>query len=272
METEYKSYKLEKKKNNLLKKSCIYVSAFFAIMWTSFIWIPKSKEQFQVTQLNVAMSEPNTKRLLTLVRWDYSEADKMMEVQFRMENQSFDGRDEYAWSAVDRRKGRLSAESIYSDNEIIVVRINEVPSNWSTISLRMGFVESNPDEQPLFKIYGDESNIQVVEWIENREGRDYYILDFNNTITYYESEIVKAENEITNTKAKIKEVSETIENKSQKLEYMTDQELEVAMSEINSLKEMIEDCHENISDYKDSIEEYNQRILKLQEKIKAYQK
>lgn len=272
METEYKSYKLKKKTNNLLKKCCICVSVFFAIMWTSFIWIPKNKEVFPVTQLNVAISEPNTKRVLTLVRWDYSADDKIMEVQFRIENQSFDGRDEYAWSAVDRRKGSLTVESVYADKEIIVVRIKEVPSHWSTISLRMGFAEINPNEKSLFKIYGDETNVKAVEHIENRTGNDYYILDFNNTITYYEDQIKKLENEITKSKGKIKEVSENIGNKSEKLEYMTEQELEVAMSEINSLKKMIEQCYENISDYKDSIEEYNQRILKLQEKIKAYQK
>lgn len=271
METEYKSYKLKKKVNPKLNVCCLCIALFFGIMWTSFIWMPGNKEEFQVTAINTQITESNTKRTLTLTRWDYSQADKLMEVQFRIENKNYDGKDDYVWSAAERYKGSVDVDEVYADTEILVVQIREIPSGWSTISLRMAFEGNDPDTEYLFKVYGDHTNVQFVDQIEVRDKNGYYILDINNMISYYQDEIENLINDIDETKEKISQVSRTIESESEKLEYMTEQELETSMSEIASLEAKIDGYYQDISNYQDSIVEYNKRISNLQEKIKLYQ-
>lgn len=271
MENEYKSYKLKKKINPMLKMFCTGVGIFLCVMWTSFIWLPKNQEEFQVTQLNVPIKEPNTNRILTITRWDYSESDKTMEVQMRIENRNYDGRNKYTWSAVDRHKGSLQVESVYADEEMLVVQIKKVPSSWSIISLRIALAGSDPDTEYLYKLYGNATNVQSVEHIKTLDKNGYYVLDINSNISFYKNQIINLEKNITETKEKIGEINGTVDLKSKELQYMTDQELNVAMAEIKSLESMKEEYYQDIAAFENTILEYNQRILNLQEKIKTYQ-
>lgn len=267
MEKEYKNYKLKKNINPTLKIACICVVVFLGIMWTSFLWLPQNKEEFQVTQLNVPMEESTTNRVLTMIRWDYSEYDELMEIQFKIENNNFDGKDAYVWSAVDRYQGSLSVDKIYEDTEILVVQIKNVPSNWSIISLRMTLQGHNPDTEFMFKMYGDDTNVAKVNSLKTLDKNGYYILDIQNSIALYEMKIEDLKAENIECQAKIKEISKSIEGRMEKLQYMTEKEKDVALEEINSLQALTESHGKTIEDNLSEIQEYEQRISNLNAKV-----
>ena len=241
MEKEYKTYRLKKRINPFLSGSIVVVALFYFFVLSSTIWIPQNSK-FKITEMNTKMLEPNSERSIILTRWDYSSKQRKMQIQFQIENKSYDGKDRYEWAAVDRNKGELKTKAVYQDRNILVVEIEEVPKNWSIISLRMGMEGEDPNQAFLFKVYGNDTKIKKQEKI------------------------------VVDQEKKLRELQAIINSKTSDLKYMTEKELEEATEELAGL-ENIEDSYEtNILEAQNMKSEYEQRIVKLQEKIKTYQK
>ena len=222
--------------------------------------------------MNAKMLEPNSERSIILTRWDYSSKQRKMQIQFQIENKSYDGKDRYEWAAVDRNKGELKTKAVYQDRNILVVEIEEVPKNWSIISLRMGMEGEDPNQAFLFKVYGNDTNIRSVSLIDQDDKNDFYIYDLENEIALDRKEIKKQEKIVVDQEKKLRELQAIINSKTSDLKYMTEKELEEATEELAGL-ENIEDSYEtNILEAQNMKSEYEQRIVKLQEKIKTYQK
>lgn len=271
MEKEYKTYRLKKKINPFLTGSIVVLALFYFFVLSSTVWLPQNSD-FQITKMNTPMVESNSERSITLTRWDYSESQKKMQIQFQIENKSYDGKDTYEWAAVDRNKGELKTKAVYQDRKILVVEIDEVPKNWSIISLRMGMEGQDPNQKFLFKVYGNETNIRRIPLIDQTDKNDYYIYDLENEIALNRKEIKKQEKVVDEQGKKLKELQMAIDAKTSDLKYMTEKEVEDATEEIAALENTVESYESNILDAKNMKEEYEQRIVKLQEKIEIYKK
>lgn len=271
MEKEYKTYKLKKKINPFLSGSIVIVALFYFFVLSSTVWIPQNSK-FKITEMNAQMFEPNSERSIILTRWDYSEKQSKMQIQFQIENKSYDGKDRYEWAAVDRNKGELKTKAVYQDRNILVVEIEEVPKNWSIISLRMGMEGEDPNQAFLFKVYGNDTNIRSVSLIDQDDKNDFYIYDLENEIALDRKEIKKQEKIVVTQEKKLKELQAIINSKTSDLKYMTEKELEEATEELAGLENIEESYETNILEAQNMKSEYEQRIVKLQEKIKTYQK
>lgn len=271
MEKEYKTYKLKKKINPVLTWCIAGVAVFYFVMLTSTIWTPQSSK-FEITKKNTPLFDADSERRLTLIRWDYSENDKKMQIQFKIENRSYDGKDEYEWAAVDRNKGNLKTKAVYQDRKILVIEIEDIPKNWSVISLRMAMKGEDPNQAFLFKVYGNDTNVRSVSQISGKDKNDYYIFDLENEIALDRKEIKKQEKTISEKEKNLKELQVILNAKTADLKYMTEKEIEEANEEILGLQTTAEAYETSISEAKNMKIEYEQRIVKLQEKIKIYQK
>lgn len=271
MEDEYKSFHLRKKKNTFLLIVSVAVMFFYFVMFTSAMWLPSDGGDYQQIAINQSIINEEHKRTLTLVRWDYSEEQKQMQIQFRIENFNYDGKNEYNFSAIDKNNGKLKTVSVYQDMEILVIDIKDVPKKWSTISLRIGFAEEDPDQKNIFKIYGNSQNINEVNAIEEGNKNSYYILDTECQITEIEKQIEDEKYSITKHQDRISEITKTMSIKTENLEYMTEKEKKEAIAEISSMENEIKASQDSIKGSEDRISEYQDRIAKLEEKIKSYE-
>lgn len=269
MEDTYKSYKLKKKINPYLVLVCAVISIFYTVMLTSAGWYPENDGGYQETRIFETLENETLQRTLTLIRWEYSEKQKEMQVQFRIENNAFDGKDTYDFAAVDRNRGTLDAVSTYQDSEILVVTIKDVPEKWSTISLRVALNHDDPNTDYIFKLYGNDKNIKNVSRIEHLSKNGYYILDAQAGIEELEKEIKLEKKEIEKNQNSIKELSEAITAKTDAMRYMTKQEKEETQITIESLKGSSEAHQTDITEHEGNIEEYEKRIKKLNEKIQS---
>ncbi|WP_288730674.1 hypothetical protein [uncultured Fusobacterium sp.] len=271
MENEYKSYRVLKKKNRILMGITLLVVSFYFIMLTSGTWLPNDGGDYQQLAINQSITNTEYNRTITLVRWDYSQKQQRMQVQLRIENMNYDGKNEYAFSAVDKNRGKLNTVSVYQDMEILVLNINKVPKRWSTISLRIGLAEDDPDQSSIFKIYGNSKNINSVDEIENGNKNSYYVLDTKCSIADIENKIEKENQSITRNQEKIKEITNTIDVKTDNLEFLTETEKKEALSVIGQMESEIEVCQDSIKESENAISEYKERIEKLEEKISSYE-
>lgn len=272
MENEYKSYRLKKPINPFLKVFLIMIAMFYIFMLTSSGWMQESDGNYEETAINKMITNENVKRSLALIRWEYSESQEKMQIQLRIENNSLDGKNEYDFVAVDRNRGTLKAVSeIYQDNTIVVLDINNVPKNWSTISLRMALKGDNPNEKFIFRIYGNDKNIKSVDKIVDSGKNSYYILDIKASIDELKEKIKEQEAIIADDKQKIEEITKLISDKTDNLSYMTEQEMEEANGKINALRSSAESYRSEIIKCQDLNLEYQQRIEKLNEKIESYE-
>lgn len=271
MEQEYKDYKLNKKINPKINIALCLVLGFYFIVLTSQIWLPDTKSKYVTIQPGAQVEELKTKRKLTLTRWEYSKEQKKMQLQFRIENQSFDGKDEYVFSAASDKGGRLEVKSIYQDTEIYVSEIVDVPKRWGTISFRVALAGDDPDLEYLFKIYGNDDNIRIVDKLERGNKNLYYVADTQCSIEVDQKEIAKLEKKNEQLKDTIQQINKAIIKKTNELEFMTEKEAEEATANIDTLRNTIASHEDAITENNKLIQEYQARISKLNEKMQTFQ-
>lgn len=69
----------------------------------------------------------------------------MMELQFTIDNQSYDGVNTYKFKALDRNKGYLKTDTVIEQDDLFVVRINEVPTSWTQIAFWITMPDNTND-------------------------------------------------------------------------------------------------------------------------------
>lgn len=268
MEEEYKTYRLEKKSNPVLRNIVVAMGICIIMLYTSNIWYP-TKSDYKVTPYDTAIVNTDLKRELTLIRWEYSETQKLMQVQMQIKNSALDGVKEYVWSAKDRYKGIYEVEAVYQDYDIIVVNLINVPKDWTVISLRMGMPENDPNYHSILKILGNYSNIQKVDNIENLDKNGYYKLDAEHSIAVSEKIVLKLEKDKENLRGKIEEINRERNDQIEKMEYLTEKEKEKAKVEIGTLENTIVTYQNQISELEAEQEEQREKIEKQREKIES---
>lgn len=268
---EYKNYKLKKKINPILSFAVIAVAIFYIVAISSGMWFPRKSGEYEIAKYNTKYEVNDLKRSFYLIDWEYSKEQKMMEIQFKVINKSFDGIENYSWSAVERFKGKLPIKPVYEDENILVVQIKDIPNKWSTISVRIALTGKNPETEFFLKFYGDSTNIKTVEHIPQRSQNDYYIKDTQNDIKTYEASILENNKNIKILEKEIKEINKSSSELIADMEFLTEKEAEEVQSEVERFNSLIQSDLQGIEEYKKENEEYNQRIEKLKEKLKTYQ-
>lgn len=268
---EFKNYKLKKKINPILSLSVIVVAIFYIVAISSGMWFPRESGEYEIAKYNTKYEVADLKRSFSLINWEYSKEQKMMEIQFKVINKSFDGIENYSWSAAERFKGKLDIKLVYEDTNILVVQIKDIPKKWNTISVRIALNGNNPETEFFLRFYGNSTNIKAVEHIPKRSQNDYCIKDTQNDIKLYEASILKNNKNIKMLEKEIKEINKSSSEMVANMEFLTEKEAEEVHAEVERYNSLIQSNLQRIEEYEKENEEYNQRIEKLNEKLKIYE-
>lgn len=267
---EYKNYKLKKKINPILSFSVVIIAIFYIVAISSGMWFPRESGEYEIAKYNMKYEVSDLKRSFSLIDWEYSREQKMMEIQFKVTNKNFDGVENYSWSAAERFKGKLDIKPVYEDTNILVVHIKDIPKRWNTISVRIALNRKNPETEFFLKFYGDGTNIKTVEHIPKRNQNDYYIKDTQNDIKLYEASISENNKNIKMLEKEIKEINKSSSEMVANMEFLTEKEVEEVQTEVERYNSLIQSDLQKIEEYEKENEEYRQRIEKLNEKLKTY--
>lgn len=271
MEREYKTYRLERHKNPIFKTLLICFALFYLVLLTSGFWFPQSRDDFEITEIGTVQENADRNRRVTLIRWDYSEEQGIMQLQLRMENTSLDGINQYSYLAMERSHGECQAEQIYEDGQIIVVNITDIPDNWTAVSLRIGMPDTDPEEEFLFRLYGSPENISTITEIPENNRNEYYIADTRYSIQALEQENRNLQEEAEGLRTEIRELNRQITEITEELPYIPAEEMEEKEAEISALETEIQNRTGQISDITDTQQTNEEGISLLEEKIQEYQ-
>lgn len=236
-----------------------------ALFFTSNVWFGNKGELLPATKINSVKSWNDRK--VQLLSWKYSEKQRMMELQFTIDNQSYDGVNTYKFKALDRNKGYLKTDTVIEQDDLFVVRINEVPTSWTQIAFWITMPDNTND---TCKFITNEKAVDAVSKIEDKDYNGYMIERIDNQIAFYQGKIDALNDDINGQNVLIENCKKDIESYQDRLTYQTDQEQQETNKLINDAQNTIKTANGDIDTDNASIEEYNERITLLEEQKAQY--
>lgn len=253
-------------KSNLIKLFLVSYIFFLGFFLTSKMWYPDSTSDY-VPATEIGKKVTFRDRDFTLKRWDYSEKQSMMEIEFQILNHSTDGIKNLYYEAMDINEGYLQTETVFEESNLIVVRITDIPDKWSQISLRIKLAK---DDERVLKYYTNKANVNLVKEIKDKSKEEYLKNRTESDKKALESEIEKQKTMISDYEAKIDNANENISELMASKKYQTEEEQLSTDEAIHKLENDIVTYQEAIAEADKKIQEYQQRIIQAEEKITEY--
>lgn len=257
------------------KSMQIFLKAFLTVFVVGYCFFLSSSFWFPTQDLVSASGIGETftweERSFTLLSWEYSESQRMMEIWIDVNNTSKDLTNEYAASALERTKGMQDTEFLINSEDFLVIRINNVDRNWAEISLRISIMKEDDSSTDYLKLYTNKREISRTEIIPDRTENEYYLEKIRGNIQLLEKEIDEIEGSVSENKEQIEKYGIRIAELEGEKEYQTEAEaaetdslIAQIRNDVASLQSANESCNEEIV-------EYRERIEKLEEAMKEYE-
>lgn len=266
---EERNAKIKRSGNRLLVSIFILFIGGYFFFYTSNFWMPPAYEDIQVTKIGSTVEKNDRK--VTLLSWTWDQETAKQEIILDITNGSADGIDTYAFEAVDINKGQLDVDVVCQAPDFVVLCINDVPSRWTEISLRIKLPEEiNPEEVTFdtIRMYTSKAaigNMQIREGMNERAYRkmacDIRIAGYNAQIDQHLVDIESLKTTISNAEKRIKELEkEQI--------YQTESEQADTLTMISSLQSEASAAKSEQENAKREIRQLQEQI-NLQEKLKS---
>lgn len=262
-----KEAKLKKSGNSFLIKFLIIFFVGYGIFFTSSIWLGKDYEGVEITPIGTTININN--RNVTVVSWQYSKKQELMEAIIELENLSIDGIDKYLWDV--RGKGVVYKTKIIEEGEgYYVLRVYDVKEDWAEVSLNIDLKESDKKKNKdfeLIKIYTNDKEVRSVSYITRKGMKGYRKEALNAKIEYVNKKIAKNRSSKESLLKKIEEADRKLTEFSAKLDTQTEKEKEETVSSIDNIKSEKDELKEKVKACDTSFAELNEKVRLIREKI-----
>ena len=228
-----KNYEMTKRKGNLALFGIVFFFiAGYIFFFSSTMWMPSNLAASLQTPLkeNVQWGE----RTLQIRRWDYCETEQVMEVEIDMDNKSFDGKNHYHYSAINRNNDQLKVVKMIEDSDWIVLRIENVTDNFGEISLRIDMMGEQDDN--TLKLYTNVNAVKRVKDLEKRDRKGYQLLRLQRDTESYQKEISTLEKKKKSLLEKSQRMQEEINHLQSEESYQTEEMKAEQTDKINEIQ------------------------------------
>ena len=249
-------------------KYITFVIVFFLVnmvFLTSKAWYTYSTSQY-------FMSKPGSKieapfgRHFNVISWVYSKSQKMIELQLEVDLDVVNGKNTYNYVCIDRKLKSYSVKKIIETDTYIVLHIENVPDNWTELSLQI--YQDNKDKAA--KIYANSRDIATTDKIVVKTLEEYYIARIDILIANYNNDIENYNRKIEAEYDNIKNYTTLIKDYELQLNYVAANEEQDLLNKIESYKKEIEVCNSKIVELNAQIDGANKAIEDLKETKKQY--
>ncbi len=254
----------EKVKNTIFTVFLSVVVIGYLIFFLSPIYMPTDYEKYKTTPLNEVL-ELNSKRKFTLLRWDYSESQRLMELEMDVDNSDFSSKETLNFSAKTRPSEKVKVETIVNEDSYLVFQISDIPEDFKQVS----FWISLSDSGKLLRLYSNINDINKVDHIESLTKEEYLYNRLNRNIVTYQENIEKYENDIKTKQALIDRATAKNSELETNKEFMTDTEIEEVNQKILDNESLISDTEKEIEVLRRNILEEQNKIAMTQEHINS---
>ena len=237
--------------------------AGYLFFFTSNYWMPVSSSATAFTEVGRELSWNG--KGVTLIRWDYCEKDRVMEVELDIRNLAYDGQNRYQFSAKSRGGKQITVTPIIEDEDWIILHLEDVPKRWSEILLWMDQREYTDQTAGALKLFTNINDVKQVDQIEIKDWTGYRKQRFENQITLYQDQIAEYQQEIADNQNKIQEIEAEITRLSGTKKYQT-------MDEQAQTDQSIETARKEIAKKEQEILDTQGEVNQLTEKVSLIQK
>lgn len=247
---------------------CVFVGGYL-FFFTSNFWMPNHGSAKRETSLGTEITWNDRK--VKVLRWEYSEEQKMMEVELSISNDKFDRVNTYKFSAKTSDGKILSVDPVIEDADWVIVRIKDVPKRFSEISLRME-IPDNADAG-MAKMYTNTKAVSRVTTIEDKSKNGYLaaryraeVADYREQIETLSQKISDNEDEMVSIQLEIRKMEDEKEYQTEEEISQTDSKISQAESNISSLEGKNEELEKQITEYSDRIDNLNEKLDDIPQK------
>lgn len=198
-------------------------------------------------------------KTVTLIRWDYSPKDKVMELVFDLKNSSYsEGTIEFT-ALFDKTKN-LESQIVYNEQDMLVIQLYRIPKQTGK-KVDITF-EYTPEGEETCKtsFYSYTGIINEVDTLPVLSTDEYYLTRQDYDIAYYQGLIDSLEGSISKNETSISNIRQDIERLQNNTTNLTTDEL-------LNLNETIENDKSTIKALEGKNEEYRLKIASYQETI-----
>lgn len=259
------SYELKKKKGSAI--FFFTISLFiggYMFFFSSTLWMPAGSAASLLTPIGEDTSWEE--RTFQIIRWDYCEKTRVMEVEMDVHNNSYDGINTYAYSAVDRNSDKLTVEKIIEEPDWIILQIKGISERFSEMSLRVG-MDREGSEADMLKLYTNVNAVNKVESITKQDRNGYRTLRFETQMAAYEKEIDKKEKQISQLTKQMEQMQGEIERLQSDLDYQTEEQKEETDTQIKEIEGNKTSSSEEIEKLQQEIRELTDRISLIKKQM-----
>ena len=223
------------------------------------------------TPLN-EVEELEVGKSFSIESWNYSESQKLMEVQLSIENISMDGINSYDYySAINfqdrNKKGQvLNVETKLQSYNYAVVWIKDVPEDFFNCSL---FISMPDDKDTYISVYTNIDKVEKVDNIQSKTEEMYHVEKAERQIAELNRLIKKNNKGIARLQKENKRIEEYISYARANEIYQTPSEVEQTESEIESYNNEIASNIANITRMQEENKEYNADVLEYNKIIES---
>lgn len=236
--------------------------AGYAFFFTSRLWMPPGSDVRYLTNLNEDVKWGN--RTVKIIRWDYCDKSKTMEVELDVENTEYDGKNSYDFEALEYGGKELKIKKIVEEADWLVIQISDLPKRWSEVSLRMFVAGTDEDRLKLY------TNIKAVNKVENIVEKDingYRVGRFETEILNYQNEVDEKNKDISELTTEIENIQAEIARLEESKTYQTELQIEATNEKISEANLKLVSNQEKIVSLQEEITEINKRIEMVQLQI-----
>lgn len=262
--------KVKRSGNRLLVGLLVLFIGGYFVFFTSNVWMPPAYEDITVTPLGSTLEQSS--RRITLLSWTWDEETQKQEIMLDIKNAATDGVDQYTYEVRDINKGSLDVEVAIEAPDFVVLRLADMPSRWTELSLRIMLPAEDAPE-------GEEEKLAVIKMYTTKEAVARSSIGKKQSETAYRSlacdiRIAALNSQIDQYLADIQEYKKTVSNAEQKIQelegetqWQTESEQAETLSMITELKGEIKAAESGQEDAGREIKELQAQI-EMQEKLK----
>lgn len=255
---------LHKSRNKGMMKFLLIFFCGQFLFLTSKSWFPNGNDYQMATPMYTEGSAENV--TFTLTKWEYSPAERMMELDIGIANNSLDKLEDFEYEAMTRELKKLDIEVIVEAEDFAIVRVENVPKKWKEMIFNI-YVKSSDGNKNQVKFYTNDESVKVKKSIALCTEEQYFkkhmerlISEQNNTIQMYQKDNQDKTKKQEEYAEKILELTESKEFQTEKEQADTDSIIKKAYGNIRNLEE---EKKTNIQ----NIEECNKKIEVLKKKL-----
>lgn len=257
-------YEFKKKKGNFKFFLILFlIAGGYAFFFTSTSWMPSGVAANLLTPLGEEQTWED--RTIQIIRWEYSEAQQLMEIEMDIGNQSFDGVNTYQYSAVDRSGDDLTVTPIIEEPDWVILQIKEISPSFGEMSLRVAV--PGKEEVDLLRLYTNVNDVKKVSKLTKKNRAEYRRGRFDQQIATYQDQIQKKEKQIQTLTLQNEQMQLEIERLQSGTTYQTEEQKEETENRVNGIVENQTSNQEEMEKLQAQIKELQDRIILLKKQI-----